>query len=278
MTLTLLLQILSATIGLAVGSFVNVVIARVPNGVSVAVPASACPKCGAAILKRDNIPVLSWILLRGKCRHCSQPISWQYPLVELATALGFAVVTTIVIQNLNLNTTAEVASAVLVGSAFAWFVATAIALVVIDIRHNRLPNSLVYPLYSVGLFLLTASSLLTQDADAIVRAVTGLTVCSFAYGSIFVLAPGGMGWGDVKLAGIIGFFLGWIGWGALFLGVLSAFGLGATFGLALIGLKRARANSSIPFGPWMIAGTFFGFVIGNQAWSSYLKYLASFKY
>ena len=278
MTLTLLLQILSATIGLAVGSFVNVVIARVPNGISVAVPASACPKCGASILKRDNIPVLSWILLRGKCRYCSEPISLQYPLVELATALGFAIVTTLMILNRNVNTTTEITSAVLAGSAFAWFVATAIALVVIDIRHNRLPNILVYPLYSAGLLLLTASSLLIQDTDAIVRAVIGLTVCSFAYGSIFVLAPGGMGWGDVKLAGILGFFLGWIGWGALFIGVLTAFGLGATFGLALIGLKRARANSSIPFGPWMIAGTFFGFVIGNQAWSSYLRYLASFKY
>jgi leader peptidase (prepilin peptidase) / N-methyltransferase len=259
-----LLIVFAGLFGLAVGSFVNVVAYRVPAGRSLLTP-SSCPSCGAPIRAWQNIPVASWLLLRGRCASCREPISARYPLVEAVTGAFFALLAWYVPAVLGLSGI----PAVLVWLAFAWFAAASCALVLIDLDTRRLPNVIVLPSYVVGLLLFSLACVFGADWWSLLRAVVGMVAMYFAYGLIRLIRPDGMGGGDVKLAGVAGLFLGWLGWGSLGVGWLAAFLLGGVFGIALIVGGRARRDTAVPFGPWLLAGAWVGIWFGGWIWHSY---------
>lgn len=258
--MTPLLVVGALLVGLAVGSFLNVVIWRVPRGESVVHPPSACPRCGRAIRPYDNVPVVSWLVLRGRCRDCGEPIAVRYPLVEAGTGVLFALAAWWTGPSWFLP-------------ALLYLLAISVALALIDIDTRRLPDAIVKPAYPVSLALLAlASANPGGEADwaALLRAAVGGAAMFVAYLLMVLAYPRGMGWGDVKLAGVMGLYLGWVGWGALLIGWFAAFVLGGVFGLALIVGRRAGRKSSIPFGPWLLLGTLVGIVAGEAVWGAYL--------
>lgn len=259
-------------IGLIIGSFLNVVIYRVPLRESIVSPPSACPNCGHAIRGYDNIPVLSWLVLRGRCRDCHARISVRYPLVELGTGLLFVVVALhFGPELLAAKTTPMVGSAVFALLAYLYLAAISVALALIDLDVRRLPNAIVLPSYLVGAVLLAAASVLGADYEALLRAVIGCAALGLAYLLMALISPGGMGFGDVKLAGVLGLFLGWLGWGPLAVGAIAAFLLGGIFGIILILSRRGGRKTAIPFGPWMLAGAWAGILVGEPIWGAYLS-------
>lgn len=259
--LTVAIVALIGLLGLAVGSFLNVVIWRAPRGESLVHPPSACPKCGHAIRPRDNVPVLSWLILRGRCRDCGEPISARYPLVEAATGVLFVFVA------LRFGLDDDAAWAI---PAFLYLTAIAVALTLIDIDVHRLPNRIVLPAYPIGLVLLAAATAASGDWFALVRALVGAAALFVFYLALALIVPRGMGLGDVKLAGVVGLYLGWLGWGALLVGAFAAFLLGGVFSIALLAARRARRGSGIPFGPWMLAGAAVGIFFGEPLAEGYL--------
>jgi len=264
-------SVLVAALGLAIGSFLNVVVYRVPLGLSVVAPPSSCPGCGSEIAARDNIPVLSWLLLRGKCRQCAEPISRRYPIVEAITGVVFVVVALRFLPAILRSESAAAAiSGALVLVAFLYLGAISVALTAIDLDVHRLPNAIVLPSYAVGVVLLGAAALIGGDGVAIARALAGAGISVAFYLVLALAKPGGMGMGDVKLAGVLGLYLGYIGWAGLVVGTMGAFFIGGIVGLAMILAKRASRASSIPFGPWMLAGTWLGIFAGEPLANVYL--------
>jgi leader peptidase (prepilin peptidase)/N-methyltransferase len=252
--------VLAGLLGLAIGSFLNVVIYRVPIGESIVRPASRCPTCGAEIRNRHNVPVVGWLVLRGRCYDCKAPIGARYPLVELATGLLFAAVT-LRILDLNLNWTVP---------AYLYFVAVGIALTMIDIDHKRLPDKVVLPSYIVLAALLTLASAHYGNWDALARAGIGAAGLFAFY---FVLAfayPAGMGLGDVKLAFVLGGMLGYLSWRAFAVGAFGGFLLGALGGILLLATRRGDRKTAIPFGPYMIAAAIIAIFVANPLAAAYL--------
>jgi len=268
----ILIATMAGVFGLLIGSFLNVVIYRVPIGMSVISPASACPNCGAGIHAYDNVPVVAWLALRGKCRNCSAPISARYPLVELGTGVFFFVVSLpLAAQLAAIQPTVDVIASGVALFAFLYLAAISIALSFIDIEHHRLPDAIVLPSYLVGIVLLATSCILVGDYDALIRAGIGLAAMAIGYFALALLWKGVMGLGDVKLAGVLGLYLGYSGWGALAVGSLGAFFLGGIFGLVLVLLRKTTRKSGIPFGPWMVLGAWVGILFGNLIWTGYLS-------
>jgi len=270
-----MIALLTGIFGALIGSFLNVVIYRVPAGRSIVRPASACGSCGHVVRGYDNIPVVSWIVLRGKCRDCGSRISVRYPLVELGSAIFFGVVAArFVPAILAANSGTDVAGEIVAFVAFLYLAAISLALALIDIDVHRLPNVIVLPGYIVGAVLLGAASVLTGDWSALLRAVIGCVALGLLYLALAVARPGGMGFGDVKLAGVLGLFLGWLGWGPLAVGAFLAFFLGGLFGLAIMIVRRGGRKTAIPFGPWMLAGAWLGILIGTPVAAGYLSLFA----
>lgn len=247
--------------GLLVGSFLNVVVWRLPRGESIVIPPSACPACGARIRARDNIPVASWLLLRGRCRACTAPISARYPLVELATGLAFAGVAAWALVR-------PAGFALL--AAYLVFAAVSIVLALIDLDVHRLPNAIVLPAGIVGTVLLTIASAVSGDWGAMLTALLGAAALFALYLVLALAVPRGMGFGDVKLAAVVGLHVGYFGWGALLVGAFAAFLLGGLYAIGLLLARRASRKSGIPFGPWMLAGAWGGIAAGEQLSGAYL--------
>lgn len=273
--MVLLLSALVGVFGLFIGSFLNVVVYRVPRKLSVVSPPSACPRCEKLIRPWNNVPVFSWLLLRGKCADCAEPISVRYPLVEAGTAVFFGVVTwwwlstnEALVQH---GGAADVAAAVLLLLAFLYLASVTVALALIDLDHHVLPNSIVLPSYIVAVVLLAASGLLAGNYTALLGAAIGGAAMFVFYFVLAVISPRGMGMGDVKLAGVLGLYLGYLGWGAVIVGSFGAFMLGGVFSIALIALRKAGRKSGIPFGPWMLAAAWLGIFFGESLWSRYLS-------
>ena len=236
--------------GLAVGSFATAVAHRVPRGMSVAFARSECPACGAQIGARDNVPVLSWLLLRGKARCCGARISVRYPLTELAVGLLF-VATVLVYRD-------DAAEAV-IGLVFV----TMLAVVTLtDLEQRIIPNKVLI----VGAVLCLAIAVPTDPAGVPER----LIAAASAGGLFFLVAlayPAGMGLGDVKLAATMGLFLG----RAVAPAILAALLIGSVVGLALIARHGARARKmAIPFGPFLALGGLIGLLAGDQLIDLYL--------
>ncbi len=248
-----------AILGLLLGSFLNVVVWRVPRGESIVSPPSACPTCGHAIRPRDNVPVVSWLNLRGRCRDCGAHISVRYPLVEAGTGIAFALA-------------AVVTGLSWVLPALLYLVAIGIALALIDLDVHRLPDRIVLPSYGVAALLLAVASWNpggAPDWGALGRAGIGTVGLFAAYFVMVLVYPAGMGFGDVKLAGVLGMYLGWFGWSSLLVGFFAAFLLGGIYSIVLIVTRRAGRKSGVPFGPWMIAGTLVGITAGEAVGSWY---------
>jgi leader peptidase (prepilin peptidase)/N-methyltransferase len=247
--------------GLAIGSFLNVVIYRVPAGESVVHPPSRCPSCARTIRNRHNIPVLSWLQLRGKCADCANPISARYPLIEAATAVLFVAVT-VRLAGEHLGAAVP---------AYLYLAAAGLALAMIDVDHRRLPDAIVLPSYAVAAVLLTVSSALTHDWWALARAAISAGVLFSAYFAIVVAYPAGMGFGDVKLAGFLGALLGYLSWSTLIVGAFAGFVFGAVVGVAIIAARHGDRKTAIPFGPFMIAGALMAVFVGQPALASWLS-------
>lgn len=232
---------LAGVLGLAIGSFLTVVIHRVPRGESLVRPRSHCPGCGAAVRPWQNVPVFSWLLQRGRCAGCGRGISFRYPMVELVTAALFVAVTA------RFGPTPAL-------PAYLYLAAVAVALAAIDIDVRRLPNRIVLPSYVVGAALLVPVAAVGGDWWAAVRGLAAMAALYAGYLALALLYPGGMGFGDVKLAGLLGLFLGWLGWGEVLLGAFAGFLFGGAAGVALLVTRRAGRRTAVPFGPYMLAG------------------------
>lgn len=258
--MTALLVALGAVLGLVVGSFLNVVVHRVPRSMSVVRPRSACPSCGARIAWYDNLPVVSWLVLRGRCRRCGARVSPRYLVVEVLTAALFALVT------LRLAETDMLEAA----PAYLYVTAIGIALSFIDAEHHRLPDAIVLPSYVVLAVLLGFASTVSGEWGRLLAAAAGGAGLWLLYFALALVKTGGMGFGDVKLAGLLGMVLGWAGWGSLAVGAFGAFLVGGLVAVALLLAGRAERRTRIPFGPWMVVGAFAGMLVGEALWSAYL--------
>lgn len=230
-----------AVFGLLVGSFLNVVVYRVPRGLSIVRPGSFCPQCAAPIVPWDNVPVLSYLALRGRCRHCGAHIALRYPLLELLTGGLFA-----------LNAARFGFSLAL--PAYTLLAAGLVALAAIDAERRLLPGRMV-KLIGAAVFLL----LLVPTADAGSWSRLGVAAASSAcwfllYWGIRRIDERFLGFGDVRLVVVLGLALGWLGIGYVLGGFLVANLLGALSGLVLIALGRATRKSAIPFGPFLASG------------------------
>jgi leader peptidase (prepilin peptidase)/N-methyltransferase len=239
--------------GLAVGSFLNVAAHRVPRGESLLRPGSRCPACGAPIRARHNVPVLGWLLLRGRCADCRTRISPRYLVVELATGLLFAAVAYRVV---DLDLVAAV-------PAYLYFTAIGVALTAIDLDVRRLPNAIVLPSYPVLAVLLTIAAAWHGDWWALARAGIGAAALFGFFFAVAFAYPAGMGFGDVKLAGLVGGVLAYLSWAALAVGAFAGFLLGALVGVALMLAGRGGRKTAVPFGPFMVAGALLALFIAD---------------
>ena len=253
----IVLLVLVILLGLVIGSFLNVVIWRVPRGESVVRPPSHCPACDNPVRPRDNVPVVSWLLLRGRCRDCSAPISPRYPLVEAATGALFLVMA------LRIGLEPEL-------PAFLYLAAIGVALWMIDIDVRRLPDPIVLPSYVVGTVLLAVAAAVSQEWEPLVRALIGMAALYAFYFVLALIYPAGMGFGDVKLAGVLGLYLAWLGWAELVVGAFLGFMLGGVVGILLMLTRRAGRKSQLPFGPYMLAGAFLSILWGGALADLYL--------
>lgn len=241
---------LSVVYGLVVGSFLNVVIARVSVGESVVKPASRCPKCATPLRAYDNIPVLSWLLLGRKCRTCRAPISVQYPAVEAGTALLFALVAW------RVGAHADLPAHLVAAAGF-------VALSVIDIQTKRLPDLVVFPSIVLTVLGFVAAATIDDRFGDLGRAGIGAAAAFGALLVVHLVRPDGMGFGDVKLAALCGLVLGWHGLADVIVGIYGGFVLGAVIGVAMMAFGRVRRGVTIPFGPFLAAGTMMTVLAGN---------------
>ncbi|MGQ0846233.1 MAG: prepilin peptidase [Sporichthyaceae bacterium] len=253
-----LAAVAAGLVGLLIGSFLNVVVHRVPEGRSVAGGRSACPACGSEIRARDNVPLLSWVLLHGRCRDCSAPISVRYPLVELACAVLFAALA------LRLGADPVLPALLALGAA-------GIALALIDLDVGRLPFVITVPMLAVVSALLVVDGLADGWSPA-ATALLSMAVWFGIYGGLWFGTGGrGMGLGDVVLAPSLGLALGWLGWGPSLVGLLAGFTTGALVGVAMIAAGRAKRRTALPFGPFMLTGAAVGIFVGSTIWGGYLS-------
>lgn len=272
-----------ALLGLVVGSFLNVVIYRLPRmlerafreecamalaaadvredepgseRLNLAYPASRCPHCGSAIAPWHNIPVLSYVWLRGRCAHCREPIGLRYPLVEIASGM----LTLAVIWHFGATWTG------LAGLALTWAL---LAAAVIDLQHQILPDSITLPVLWLGLFV-NLFNLFANTRASLIGAIAGYLALWVVY-QLFKLATGkeGMGFGDFKLLALLG---AWLGWQALPVIIILASAVGAFVGIALIASKRLQNGTPIPFGPFLAAAGWLALLWGPDLVSAYMRF------
>lgn len=247
----LLAIVFAAVTGLAVGSFLNVVVWRLPRGESLNHPGSHCPSCGHGVRPRDNVPVVSWLLLRGRCRDCANPISVRYPLLEAVTAVLWVAVVAVRWDD---------AAAIALGIVL---VTLMVAVVPIDLEHRLILNRLTYP----AAVLAPIIGLLLDPGFVPEQLIAGA-----AAGGFFLVAalvyPAGMGLGDVKLAAVMGLYLGRAVAPALFVALVA----GVVVGLVVIarqGRERGR-KTQVPFGPFLAIGSVLAIFVGESLVDSYL--------
>jgi leader peptidase (prepilin peptidase) / N-methyltransferase len=243
--------------GLLIGSFANVVIYRVPAGRSIVKPASACPKCGERVRTVDNVPVLSWLFLRGKCRACKAPISARYPAVEALVGLIFAGIG----WRFGLSWTG-LGEAALSGGL--------VVLAFIDLEHLLLPRRVVYiTLTAVAVAFVAGAVTGSQWHRLAVAAISAFVPWALFF-AINYISPKALGFGDVRLALLIGFGLGWLGAAYAFLGFILASVLGSLVGLTMIALGKAGRRTQVPFGTFLATGAVVAALAGAPVVNWYL--------
>jgi leader peptidase (prepilin peptidase) / N-methyltransferase len=242
---------LAALSGLCLGSFLNVVAHRLPAGISLVTPPSACPGCGVAIAPYDNVPVLSWLILGGHCRSCDNSISPRYPLTEAFTGALFAAV--VIARGANRTTWLALI-----------FVAALVAITRIDLEHRIIPDRITASL-AVAALVLTA---LFEPHELPQRLIAGAAAGGFLFAAVLAY-PGGMGMGDVKLAAVMGLVLGRAVAPALAVALIT----GTLAGIVVMvrrGVKQGR-RTAIPFGPFLALGGIVGLFAGNSLVDAYLR-------
>jgi leader peptidase (prepilin peptidase)/N-methyltransferase len=240
-------------IGLALGSFLNVCILRLPHDRSLLRPPSSCPTCGTRIAWRDNIPVLSWLLLGGKCRHCRAPISWQYPIVELAVGLLWLAAV------LAYGPTARAVAGGLLGTIL-------LGVVITDARHYLIPDEFTWGGLVLGLLLALAGGF-PGLVQALIGAATGFAVLYIvAVLGQWVFKEEAMGGGDIKMMAMVGAFVGWKG-------VLLTIFLGALIGTLVFVPLTLKKKRLVPFGVFLGLGAAATFVLGDMLLAWYAEYL-----
>jgi leader peptidase (prepilin peptidase)/N-methyltransferase len=249
--------IVAGIAGLIFGSFATVVAYRVPRNESIVTGRSKCPNCNSQIAWYDNIPLVGFLLLRGKCRRCGQAISARYLWIELATGLSWAALVW------RYGISFEVA----LFAAFFWVL---VALTAIDLEHKLLPNKIVYPTFIASWVGLTAASAVEGDFEALKGAALGALIFG---GFLFIVAfivPAGMGGGDVKLAFVLGTYLGYAGSiGVTLVGMFLSFLIGGLVGIGLLLTGQGR-KTQVPFGPFLAAGTMVAVLWGRTILDWYL--------
>jgi leader peptidase (prepilin peptidase) / N-methyltransferase len=244
--------VFSFILGLIVGSFLNVCIYRIPRNLSIVSPGSACPSCNEPIKPWDNIPLISYIMLMGKCRHCGQKISLKYPAIELLNGLLYAAVFLKYGAGWGLP-------------LFFLFVSAMVVITFIDLDFQIIPDSITLPGIAIGI---AAAEFLVTDpfsANANLGFFESLIGCAAGYISFYIIAVlsrGGMGGGDVKMMAMVGAFTGWKG---VFLTTLIGSVTGSVIGIGLMIFSGAGRKTKVPFGPFLALGSlvtlFFGGVI-----------------
>jgi leader peptidase (prepilin peptidase)/N-methyltransferase len=251
----LFIRVLAVVLGLCVGSFLNVVIYRLPRGQSLSRPPSRCTRCGRRLTWYDNVPVVSWLALRGRCRQCGEPISLQYPLVEAVTALVALLIVVMTPPGILLASRLVLALML-------------IALFVIDLEHQILPNAITLPGIVVGLiFSAFAPPGLVQ---AVLGALLGAGVL-YGIAAAYYLwrKEEGMGMGDVKMLAMIGAFLGWR---AVLLTLVMASFAGSVVGVGLMVAHRGNMKYALPFGTFLALGALLAMLVGDPILDWYLGF------
>lgn len=252
-----LVVVACAVMGLLIGSFLTVVVDRVPRGASIVAPPSACGSCGHRLTALDLVPIGSWLGLGGKCRHCKAPIGIEPLVVEIATAALFV--------SFGLKFGADP-----ILPAFCVMGAALVALVWIDLHEFRLPRQITYTAFVLSLAIMVALALFDDRGDELFDAVLGAAIALAVMGVIYLAARGGMGDGDVRLAPLLGLHLGWIAPGIVPIGLFLGFLIGAVVGVAMMGVGKAGRKTALPFGPFLATGTVLAVFIGewcvDQIW------------
>ncbi|MCU1368271.1 MAG: peptidase family protein [Ilumatobacteraceae bacterium] len=232
----------TAILGLMIGSFLTVVVDRVPDGRSVVAPGSACGNCGLQLGPRDLVPVFSWLALRGRCRRCKAKIGVEPLVLEVVNAglfLAFAI---------KFGLSWEL-------GAFCVLAAGLVALSWIDLRTKRLPRQIIYVTAAIGVPLLCIAALVRHEPRRIWMMLLG-AACALAFMAIvYVASRGGMGDGDVRLSPLLGAYLGWLNPGFVAAGLFLGFLAGAVVGVVLIAVGRGGRKTAVPFGPFLALGT-----------------------
>jgi leader peptidase (prepilin peptidase)/N-methyltransferase len=248
--------VVAVPFGLVVGSFLTVAADRVPKKESIVSPRSRCPQCGAEIRNRDNIPLLSWLALRGRCRSCRARISARYPLLEAGTAASFAEV-------------AIIYPRIYVIAMLSAFCAVMLVVGAIDLELKIIPNRITYPAFPAFMVAILVGWAIGQDLDP-VRAAIGAVLYGGVFLLIAVIAPRGLGMGDVKLTGLIGLVLGSLGLRYVGVAAGAAVLLGGLGGVLALLAGRGR-KSAIPFGPFLTAGALVAVFWGERIATWYLR-------
>lgn len=240
--LSALAAVPAGLIGLVAGSFAGVIVDRVPAGGSVVRPPSHCDACGSALRASDNIPVVSYLALRGRCHHCGAHIPAAVLVTELVTAGLF------VLLAFRLPTLWAL-------PAYCVLATGLVALSAIDLELRRLPTPVIYWTGALGAAGLVLASAGSGRWSALVSAAIGGAACFAVFFAIFFAVPKGMGFGDVRLAALCGIFLGWLGPRLVPFGILLGFVVAGLPAIALVVLGKANRKSQLPFGPFLAAGT-----------------------
>ena len=247
---TTLVLIACIVLGLLVGSFLTVVVDRVPRGGSVVQPPSACGSCGNRLTAPDLVPIASWLVLRGKCRHCGTPIGTEPLIIEIATATIF------VLFGLKFGADPVLPAFCILGAAL-------VALVWIDLHEFRLPREITYTAFIMSSVVIVIAALLNDEPERIWQAVLGAGIALAIMGAIYLASRGGMGDGDVRLAPLLGLHLGYLNPGIVPVGLFWGFLIGAVVGVAAMAFGKAGRKTALPFGPFLAVGAVLAIFFGQ---------------
>ena len=254
-------------VGLIFGSFATVASYRIPRRETIVSGRSKCPACAHQIGALENIPVISWVALRGKCGHCKVPIGARYPLTELATGALFVFAAFKFVVSANDTSVSGWVTA----ATYAAFFWTLVVLTIIDLGHKLLPNRVVYPLFVAGWVGLAAAAVIDGDLGRLLDAAIGATIFGGFFFIVAFIYPQGMGLGDVKLGFVLGTFLGFIeGPGLVLVGMFLSFLLGGVISIGVLVTRGGGRKTEIPFGPFLALGTVLALMLGQPLLDAYL--------
>ena len=240
----------TAIFGLLIGSFLTVVVDRVPRGASIVAPGSACGACGLELGPKDLVPVFSWLFLRGKCRRCRNAIGVEPLVLEIATSSLFVALV------VKFHLTWEFGAYCVLGAGL-------VSLSWIDLKTKRLPREIIYVTAALGVPLLCVAALVRHEPRRMLMMLLGAALALTFMALVYVLSKGGMGDGDVRLSPLLGAYLGWLNPGFVAIGLFTGFLFGAIVGVAMMAGGKAGRKTAVPFGPFLAVGTIAAIWVGQ---------------